>query len=499
MKLLEVKQLTVAFQDALGDNEVVQDISFSMEEGEILGIIGESGSGKTMTALAVMGLLKRSAIVSDGKILFYSDKGEIDLLRLSRPVLRSIQGSQIAMVFQEPMSSLNPTMTVGRQVEEALYVHTELSASERRDKALKALTDVELDAEDVYKKYPHELSGGMRQRVMIAAALIMRPKLLIADEPTTALDAGVQDQILALLKKLRDKYGTGILFISHDLRIVRHFCDSVVIMKRGIIVEKGEMEKVFRSPQHEYTRELLREYAGAVSEISPDPAEVLLVRDLHVSYGKKEVLKGVDLTLYEDEIVGIVGKSGCGKSTLANAILGFVKPSAGEIRHMTKLPQMVFQDPYASLNPRHTIGWILEEPLRIRGGMTRDEREKRVREILEKTGLPDDCEKRYPSELSGGQRQRVSIALALILGSKLIIIDEGLSALDVTIRHQTMDFLVRIKDEYSLTYLFISHDLDLVTRMCDRVFMMSEGKLVPAEKEETSLRNSILGGQRAEI
>ena len=544
-KILDVRHLTIEFRDEIGDSEVVRDVSFRMGEGEILGIIGESGSGKTMTALAVMGLMKRSALISDGEILFRAaraylpenykktadtaseaesvpagaeaaaesaeagtdsaeaaaestesgtDSGEmIDLLKLSREELRRVQGRGIAMIFQEPMSSLNPTMRIGKQVEEALFVHTDLSAQERKERAMAVLQDVELDAEDVYYKYPHELSGGMRQRAMIAAALVMRPKLLIADEPTTALDVSVQGQILSLLRKLNKKYGMGILFISHDLRVVRNFCSNVLIMRKGVVVERGEMEQVFLNPQHEYTKELLREYTGAMSEVSEEPPAVLEIRDLYVQYEKKEVLKGVDLTLYEDEIVGIVGKSGCGKSTLANTILGFVKAKSGTVTHYTSLPQMVFQDPYSSLNPKRTIGWILEEPLRIRAKRagseehcrTKEKRQERVREILEKVGLPAEFAARYPHELSGGQRQRVSIALALILGSKLIIIDEGLSALDVTIRHQTMDFLVRIKDEFSLTYMFISHDLELVMRMCDRVFLMQEGKLLEVD-ENTS-------------
>ena len=482
MKLLDIQHLTIEFREE-ANKEVVRDISFSMEEGEILGIIGESGSGKTMTALAVMGLLRRGALISDGKLL-YKEK---DLMKLTRDELRKYQGREIAMIFQEPMTSLNPTMKIGRQVEEALYVHTKCSKEERRKKAYAALRDVDLDPAVVYHKYPHELSGGMRQRVMIAAALILRPGLLIADEPTTALDVGVQAQILELLKRLNRKYRMGILFITHDLRIAENFCENVLIMQKGKILEQGRTEDIFAAPAHPYTKQLLRRYEGTrPSGVKRERKPVVTVENLSVFYQDEQILRDVSFSVYENETLGFVGKSGSGKSTLANTILGFIKPAAGTVTHATKHPQMVFQDPYSSLNPSHTIGWILSEPLKIEK-VPKEKRKELVAEALKRVGLSKEHAMRHPSELSGGQRQRVSIALALIGGSKFIVIDEGLSALDVAVQQQVMELLVSLKEEFGLSYLFISHDLDVVERLCDRILLLEDGKITEITDPKAAL------------
>jgi len=479
MTTLSIQNMTITFNDHTEAEEILKGFNLDIAEGETVGVVGESGSGKTTLALAVMGLLKRHAAIEEGGMLFEDQ----DLTKLDRAELRGIQGNEIAMIFQEPMTALNPTMRIGRQVEEALRVHTTLEPAARKEKAYKALRDAELDPDEVYDKYPHELSGGMRQRAMIAAAIITRPKLLIADEPTTALDVSTQKQILALLKKLNRKYRMAILFISHDLKAVEGLCDRVVVTRYGAIVEQGTVEEIFRAPKAAYTKELLNAYPDK-SVTSPDREEpVLTVKDLKAWYEGRQILKGVSFTVYKNEALGLVGESGCGKSTLARCIMGFMKKTEGEIRHYTEYPQMVFQDPYSSLNPARKISWILEEPLRARKNLRGSERLELVRKSLAKVGLDDSFLGRYPDQLSGGQRQRVSIALALIAGSRFIVIDEGLSALDVTIQGQIIRLLEELQKEYSLSYLFISHDLDVVSRICDRVLIMKDGKVLEAGSE----------------
>ena len=547
--MLKVEHLSIHFEDRSEKEEVVRDVSFQMENGEILGIVGESGSGKTMTALTVAGLLKKHAILDAGKIWL----DETDLLQLSEKEMRKVQGNDIGMIFQEPMTALNPTMRIGKQVEEALVLHrshsffdggrhifgkrnrdaqgswqgTEknMTKEERRSLALKALEEVELEhPEQLYEKYPHELSGGMRQRVMIAAAAVCRPKLLIADEPTTALDVGTQESILKLLKKLNRKYGMSILFISHNLRVVNTLCSHVLVMKDGRVVEEGECGKIFENPQSEYTKELIaaipartkanRYYDlpgrtgedfgsescevtvhGALHPAARHPANKAVVSGIqpptvsqvvncdHVNAYYKEgktrrqVLEDVSFTLYEGEIVGLVGESGSGKSTLCKCVLGLLKDYDGEIRHYTERPQMVFQDPFSALNPRKTVGWILEEPLRVKGGFSRQERRKEAVEMLQRVHLPEDFYERYPRELSGGQRQRVSIALALITGTKFILADEPLSALDVTVQAQIIALLKELQEKEKICYLFVSHDLDVVSMLCSRVLYLRDGKV----------------------
>lgn len=499
--MLKVESLTIYFNDRESHQEVVKNITFSMGDGEILGIVGESGSGKTMTALTIAGLLKQHAQLESGAVYFARKTGkEEELFSVSEQEMRTLQGNEISMIFQEPMTALNPTMKIGAQVEESLRLHTDLSKEERRERVLKALEDVELDnPKELVEKYPHELSGGMRQRVMIASAIVCRPKLLIADEPTTALDVHTQESILKLLKKLNRKYEMGILFISHNLRVVNMLCERVLVMKDGEIVEEGQTEEIFLHPKHDYTKALIAAIPGRVSgddengevgklvEMIPSEGtkseeprnKVLELRHVNAFYkegkGKRQVLKDVSFTLYEGEIVGLVGESGSGKSTLCKSILGLLKEYKGDVIHYTKRPQMVFQDPYASLNPKRTIGKILEEPLRIRKEGTKENRRKQAEDMLERVHLPREIYDRYPRELSGGQRQRVSIALALMTGTRFILADEALSALDVTVQAQMIQLLKELQKEEKLTYLFVSHDLDVVRMICDRVLVLEDG------------------------
>lgn len=482
--MLEIRNLSVAFPEKEAENAVsqaVRGISFEMKEGEILAVIGESGSGKSMTALSIAGLLPAEADVS-GEILFDGR----ELLSLSGEERRKIQGRDISMIFQEPMTSLNPVMKIGKQVEEALLLHTKLGRQERKERAIQALADAGLEEpEKLYGSYPHQLSGGMRQRVMIAMAMVLRPRLMIADEPTTALDKRVQGQILSLLKKINAETRMGILFISHNLEVVKDFCDRILVMYEGRIVESGTPEEIFLHPKEEYTKKLLasipqgrRKAVSARTEKKP----VLEVEHLNVYYTEKhrqlkQVIYDADFTIYEKEIVGLVGDSGGGKSSLSKAILGLNPHIEGNVRHYTEHPQMVFQDPYGSLNPAKRIGWILEEPLRIQGKLTKKERRDKVAYMLERVGLNASYARRRPRELSGGQRQRAGIALALILESRFIIADEPVSALDVTIQAQILVLLRELKEEFGLSYLFISHDMAVINEMCDRVLRLEDGKI----------------------
>lgn len=496
--MLRVENLTIHFDDRALHQEVVKQITFSMRKGEILGIVGESGSGKSMTALAVAGLLKRHAVVDAGEVYFTRRDGrEEPLFSLPEQEMRKLQGNEISMIFQEPMTALNPTMRIGDQVEEALLIHTDLTKEERKKRVWKVLEDVELDhPRELWGKYPHELSGGMRQRVMIAAAIVCHPRLLLADEPTTALDVQTQESIIRLLKKLNRKYEMGILFISHNLRVVNMLCGRVLVMKDGVIVEEGQTEEIFTNPAQEYTKKLIAAIPGKRSgtdgaKVNADHSldeersrerdrnKVLELRHVNAFYRegkeKRQILRDVSFTLYEGEMAGLIGESGSGKSTLCKSILGLVKEYDGDVIHYTERPQMVFQDPYASLNPKRKIGKILEEPLRIRKKGTKESRRKKAEEMLEKVHLPKEIYGHYPRELSGGQRQRVSIALALMTGCKFILADEALSALDVTVQVQIMQLLGELQTEEGITCLFISHDLDVVRMICDRVLALEDG------------------------
>ena len=499
--LFSVTNLSVAFPEKKGLHTVVNDISFEMEPGQILGVVGESGSGKSMTALAAMGLLKEDAQIMSGSICLDGQ----EILQLDQKEHCRLRGCQMSMIFQEPMTSLNPVMKIGKQVGESLMLHkdstTFLEKHEIREKVLTALRDVGLNnAEKVYDQYPHELSGGMRQRVMIAQAMICEPKLLIADEPTTALDVMVQAQILHLLKELHQKKNISILFISHDLNVIKELCTDVLVMYNGEIVERGPVRRVLEQPEHEYTKTLV---ATIPNQTMPAQREktILTLQDFSVFYtdkgpgifGKKQrrrVVKSVNLEVYEGEILGIVGESGSGKSTLAKAIVGLNTDLEGSMDLDTAVkPQMVFQDPFGSLNPSRTIGWILEEPLRVCGIRDKKERYELVCSMLQDVGMDETYYSRYPRELSGGQRQRISIAAALLMNSKLLVADEPVSALDVTVQSQILQLLLEIHKKKRLTLVFISHDLNIVRHICHRVAVMYGGEIVEMGTAEEVYQN----------
>ena len=511
--LLEVKDLKVEYRTEERTSYAVKGVSFNMERGEILGIVGESGSGKSTLGLAMMALLPSYAHYT-GQVIFQGK----DLVPMSFEELRRLKGDELSVVFQEPMSSLNPLIRVGKQVEEMLTLHAYdkdkvaagevklITKEERKAKVLEMFEAVELpEPERVYKKYPHELSGGQQQRVMIAMALMCEPDLLIADEPTTALDAEVQDQVLDLLKKINETRGTSIILVSHDLRVIRRVCHRTLVMFKGEIVEQGTVEEIFEHPKDPYTQSLIAaitDQRKGGKEIVTDPA--LEVKDLTVFYTqksnklgekarKKIICENMSFDVKKGEILGMVGKSGSGKSTVSRAILGLHKDYTGEIIHHTKRPQMIFQDSAGSLNPSKKIGWILEEPLRNQAKYWKQqkqknpdlditkyilspaERKQRVRDMLQKVELdPDKYMNRYPGQLSGGQKQRVNIALALMSGSKFVIADEPVSALDVSIQEQILKLLLGLQKDLNLSMLFISHDQNVVARVCDRVIYMEE-------------------------
>ena len=491
-KLLEVKNLTIEFPVADGMRTVVDHVNFSLNPGEIVGIVGESGSGKTITVQTIMGLKKPDAQIKEGEIIFNGT----DLLKISDEELAKIQGNDLSMVFQEPMTSLNPVKKIGWQVAESLRIHTSMSDEEIQQRVVEILANVGLPKpEELCNKYPHQLSGGMRQRVMIAMAMICWPKLLVCDEPTTALDVTVQAQILQLLRKIHEEANTSILFISHDLNVVKEVCQRVIVMYKGKIVEEGYTEEVLYNPKHEYTKHLI----AAIPTNRQDMREeeyVVEAKDLNVYYsvkgkgmfGKKQekhVVQNLDFYIKRGEILGLVGESGCGKSTLAKCIVGLNKNYTGTLNVKEEHPQLVFQDPYSSLNPTKKIGWILEEPLKIHGMKDKAKRKELVDQMLTQVGLDPSYADRYPSELSGGQRQRISIGGSLILNSKFIVADEPVSALDVTVQSQVLNLLLDLHRTHQLTYLFISHDLNIVRHFCNRVIVMYLGEIVEeAEVEE---------------
>lgn len=474
--MLKVENLSIRFKDDLSDEDAVKGISFAVQTGEIAAIVGESGSGKSMTALSIMGLLKKHAEVQGS--IFLDD---MDLLALDKKQRHACMGDEIAMIFQEPMTSLNPVMRVGKQVDEILRLHPDSmekgkrSKADRKRRVLEAFGNVDLpNPEEIYNKYPHELSGGMRQRIMIAMATVCRPKLLIADEPTTALDVQTQEQILKLLKKIHKESNLSILMISHDLNVVANLAERIIVMNRGEIVEQGETGKVLQSPEHEYTKKLLASVPKGKKVPSEHSEEIVIeALDLSIYYpeGRKQqfVINHLNFEIRKGEILGLVGRSGLGKTTISKTILGIHRTYTGTYVNHAKHSQMIFQDPFSSLNPAKTIGWILEEPLRVRTNMEPAARRKKVTEMLGKVGLPEEYYKRKPGELSGGQRQRVSIALAIIGGADFIIADEPVSALDVTIQAQILELLLQLQKEFGLSMLFISHDIHVIEKMCDRV------------------------------
>jgi microcin C transport system ATP-binding protein len=497
-RLLQVENLSVAFRGRV----VAKDISFSIDRGETIALVGESGSGKSVTALSILKLLPYPAASHpSGRVLF---QGE-DLMTASPEKLRQVRGDRIAMIFQEPMTSLNPLHRIERQLVETLTLHRDLKRDAARKEALELLKLVQInDAEKRISAFPHELSGGQRQRVMIAMALANKPDLLIADEPTTAVDVTIQAQLLKLLLELQRELGMAILLISHDLGLVRKMAREVCVMQNGQIVEKSETEALFRSPQHPYTRHLLAAQPQPKGEIRRDGAEIMSAKNLKVWFpikagvlrhvvGHVKAVDGVDIDVREGETIGIVGESGSGKTTLALGLLRLVQSEGpilfmgrnietmkrSELRPVRRQMQIVFQDPYGSLSPRLSVGEIVSEGLDVHELMKDEaERDEAVVAALKEVGLDPETRHRYPHEFSGGQRQRISVARALILKPKLIVLDEPTSALDMSVQAQIVDLLRDLQRKHGFTYFFISHDLRVIRAMSDRVIVMRGGKVV---------------------
>lgn len=471
--MLEVKDLSVM----IDKNEILKHISFSISDGEIVGLVGESGSGKTMTSLAIAGLLSKDAKMS-GQIILDSEC----LNELSSKVRRKYNGSRISFIFQEPMTSLNPLMKIGKQIEEVLVLHTSLDKTQRYNRVMEIMKETELkEPEKLYHMYPNELSGGMRQRVVIAMASILKPSLIIADEPTTALDVETGKSILKLICKLNKECGSKVLLISHDLNIIRNTCTRVMVMQGGNIVETASADEIFNNPKNEYTKLLVRAVNGNIKENKfKGNKGILKLSDVSLYYrekGKKKyIAEGINFSINEGEILGLLGKSGCGKSTLSRAITGLFGNFDGRIEKLCDNEgiQMVFQDPYSSLNPSKTIGFLLSEPLRNKRRYSKKEIKDKVLEMLSQVELPLDFYNRYPDELSGGQRQRISIAIAIIGEPKLIIADEPVSALDVTVQSQVLELLLRVQKEQKISILLISHDVSVLERVCDRIITWDE-------------------------
>lgn len=529
--LLQLQNVTVSFRKEGNWTPIVKNSRFDLYENEILGIVGESGSGKSVTSLAIMGLLPKAiAKVSEGEIILDGK----NIAALSEKEWQKLKGNDIAMIFQEPMSSLNPSLKCGPQVAEILAQHTHLSQKEIRQEVLSLFEKVKLpNPESIHNKYPHQISGGQKQRVMIAMAIACKPKILIADEPTTALDVTVQKEIIQLLKELQQQTRMSIIFISHDLSLVSDIANRVLVMYKGEIVEQGEAQQIFKNPQHNYTKALiasrpsleyrakrlptiqdfLNDTIDTAVITAEDRAEnhkkmyaqtpILEVQNVEKEYfstaglfGKKTTFKAVDnvsFKIYEGETLGLVGESGCGKSTLGNAILQLDKATAGhifykgkditklsatEIRTLRKEIQIIFQDPYSSLNPRIPVGKAIMEPMKVHGLYKNDaERKQKTIELLERVGLGEDYFNRYPHEFSGGQRQRIGIARTIALQPKIIVCDESVSALDISVQAQVLNLLNELKENFGFTYIFISHDLAVVKYMSDQVLVMNKGKI----------------------
>jgi len=526
--ILEVKHLSVAFSGRI----VVEDMNYSLRRGRTLGIVGESGSGKSVSSLALMGLLPPQASVQGSALLDGSE-----LLTLDEEGMRAIRGQRIGMIFQEPMTSLNPVQKCGAQVMEMMRDEAgETEHGERKARVIELFREVLLPRpEKIFDSYPHELSGGQKQRVMIAMALINNPDIIIADEPTTALDVTVQKTILELLRRLQEHYGISIIFISHDLGVIGQVAHDILVMYRGKVVEQGTADEVLRHPRQPYTRGLLacrppldshprrlptvEDYlAGDVEQSAADiqasstthTTKLIEVRNLSVEYTLKknlfgrslQTLRAVDgltFDIMEGETLGLVGESGCGKSTLGRALLRLIDHSDGSVsyrgtpldslshqqmRALRPRLQIIFQDPYSSLNPRITIGDAISEPLQVHGARRGESRQQdggvraRVLELMQQVGLEPEWYSRYPHELSGGQRQRVCIARALVLQPELVVCDESVSALDVSVQAQVLNLLNDLKERYGFTYLFITHDLSVVHYMADRIMVMQQGKIV---------------------
>ncbi len=546
--LLQIKNLSVDFKTEYGNTSAIKNISLEINKGEIVAIVGESGSGKTVTSLSILQLLQSPpAKYASGEILFSKDQNkQIDLLKLSEPEMRDIRGNEISMIFQEPMTSLNPVQTCGSQVMEAIQSHEKKNKNSTRKKTIELFEQVQLpDPVNILDRYPHQLSGGQKQRVMIAMAMSCNPSLLIADEPTTALDVTVQKTILQLIKNLQQQHEMGVIYITHDLSLVAEIADKVIVMYKGSVVEAGSTKDIFLNAQHPYTKALLacrpvlhskgkrlpvvsdflHDETKASNKLSVTSNEeniqitsdivhrtsdiqsstpILKVQNLKVYFPVRKNFFGkpllefkavddVSFEILKGETVGLVGESGCGKTTLGRALIRLIEPTGGnilfdgkdiahiekkEMRRMRKDIQIIFQDPYGSLNPRITIGSAIQEPMKIHGLLQNNKQRKdKVMELLEKVNLKPEHFNRYPHEFSGGQRQRICIARALGLNPDFLICDESVSALDVSVQAQVLNLLNDLKKEFGFTSIFISHDLSVVRYISDRIMVMNKGRI----------------------
>ncbi|WEJ59306.1 ABC transporter ATP-binding protein [Devosia sp. FJ2-5-3] len=510
--LLSVRDLRVGFGKGAAESPVVKGVSFALKAGETLAIVGESGSGKSVTALSINRLVDFGGgrIVGGQIELVRPDGTTLDITAADENALTGIRGREIAMIFQEPMTSLNPVHTIGEQIEEAFRLNRGLVGADARKAAQEALERVRIpDAAERLKYYPHQLSGGMRQRVMIAMALAGNPRILIADEPTTALDVTVQAQIMALLAELKAELNMAMIFITHDMGLVAGIADQIMVMQHGLAVEQGPTDDVLDNPQHEYTRHLLKavpHFDGGTSIRRDQPAgerkPVVAVENLTVRFptgsgffarnkGAIHAVEGVDFDLVAGETLAIVGESGSGKSTTARAILGLVEATRGKIEtapgKSNRPVQMVFQDPFASLNPRLNVESLMAEPAIAAGQRVDDKLRERMVFLLEKVGLTAEALERYPHQFSGGQRQRLCIARALMLNPDVVVLDEAVSALDVSVQARVLDLLIDLQHEFGLAYLFISHDMAVVERIAHRVAVMYAGQVVEIGTAEAVL------------
>jgi len=502
--LLSVQNITVALPKGSDRPHAVRGVSFDLNQGEILCIAGESGSGKSVLSSVLMGAIAKGLKHESGQIFL---EGR-DLTQLSEKDLRTIRGRQIAMIFQEPVASLNPAMKIGAQIEEVFNLHSHLSKKERQARVYELAQATHLpNVERILQAFPHQLSGGQCQRVVIAMALAMQPKLLIADEPTTALDVTTQAQILNLMRELRDKNGHGIIFITHDFGVVADIADRVAVMRYGEIVEIGATQQILKNPQHPYTQELIATVPSlrppAATHKSHDEKIALQVKNLHHAYGALPVLKNINLTLLQGHVISIVGESGCGKSTLAKALIRLIEPKQGHITIGTqdfltlagkdlaknrRAIQMIFQDPFASLNPRRMVGPMIARAARL-AGLSRRQAIAQAKELLDLVGLEPESYWRKPSAFSGGQRQRIGIARALAMQPDILIADESVSALDVSVQRQVLDLLRQLQQKFKLAILFITHDLRVAAQISDSIIVMKQGEIVETGSTSQVLQN----------
>ncbi|MBT7984939.1 MAG: ABC transporter ATP-binding protein [Flavobacteriaceae bacterium] len=507
--LLSVKDLTVK----IGDQIILSNVSFEIKKNEVLGLVGESGSGKSFTALSVLNLINIKNLKSEGEIIFNGN----NLNTLSNKDYQKIRGKEISIIFQEPMSSLNPSMKCGDQISEILTTHEKINTKIAKKKSLELIKKVQLkNPELVFEKYPHQLSGGQQQRVMIAIAIACKPKLLIADEPTTSLDSLVKNDIIALIKSLQNEYEMSVLFISHDLKLVSKFVDNLIILKKGLVVEYGNSYEIFNSPKERYTQHLINSsppknnrpnrlitYKTSknkiISKVERESAHlkiyskkpVLKINRLAVSYENQKILNDISFDLYKGETLGIVGESGSGKSTIAKSILGLIKIDDGEVffknKNIKQIPnsvfrkkiQLIFQDPYSSLNSEMSIGNSIIEPMISHQVFnSKNEMKFRALELLNQVGLSESDYNKFPNQFSGGQRQRIVIARALALNPEIIICDESVSALDVSIQAQILNLLSDLKEKYHFTFIFISHDISVIKYFTDRLIILKKGEII---------------------